>query len=475
LTRLLPEWESLDCRVQHEYYHRYTADIHTLKTIRELDKVFSGQDKDLTGKYRTALHQTEMPGLLYLILLLHDIGKGVSVQGHAERGAVMARPILQRLGVNVDLHEKILAIIRLHLEMARFWQHYDVDDPRTAQSFAKRVESPELLRLLYVHTYCDARGTADGLWNSYKDSLHSRLFNVTLAAFGEQPPAPEQLTMIPKDTLRAKVPHLNEDEIEAHYNLMPERYFIYNNVEEVALHLRMVNDLLQSIADSSSMGSLEPVIDWHDDLSLSMTVVNIVTWDRAGLFYKLAGAFSVAGLSIVSSKAITRADHITIDTFFVCESNGGVVQDSTARQVFEEHLHKALLQNFELMPAIENTARRLRKPAYLRRNEQLRAPIPATVDVYHELSLRRTIIEIQAMDHLGLLYQITKAIYDHGFDISFARVATERSAAMDTFYIEKIDRRTKEDAADLLALREALSKIVLENAPDQQNSRAAAG
>jgi [protein-PII] uridylyltransferase len=461
LRKFIPEWADLDCLVQHEYYHRYTADAHTLRTIRELDKVFSGVDPEETKKYKRALRELDSPpALLYVMLLLHDIGKGESIEGHAQIGEKMAGPILDRMGVGKESQEKILFIIKSHLEMARIWQRYDIDDPRTVKTFAKTIQNTENLRYLYVLTMCDSKGTSDGLWNSYKDALHTHLYQATLTYLGEEGPMSTSHTMISKDIIREKVPELHEDEIEAHYNLMPERYFIYNSTEEVALHLSMINQLLKTISTAESMGSLVPIVNWHDDVNLSMSVVNIVTWDRAGLFYKLAGAFSIAGLSIVSSKAITRADHITIDTFYVCEPGGGVVTDKKAREKFEKHLHRALIDGEDLLPEIKKTAQASAKPSYLKKDEVLRAPIPASIDVYHELSLRRTIIEIQANDHIGLLYLIAKAIYDEGFDITFARVATERSAAVDTFYIEKVDHSEEEDGSALVSLREKLGEII---------------
>lgn len=461
LARFVPEFSGLVCLVQHEYYHRYTADVHTLNTIRELDKVFNGEDPPLTAKYSRELHQTEQPALLYLILLLHDIGKGRGMEGHAERGAEMVAGVLRRMQVKPDLHAKIAFIIRHHLDMARFWQHFDVDDPRTAQSFAQLVETAENLRYLYVHNFCDARGTAGGLWNSYKDMLHLELFRNTLTQLGESPALPPEKTMTPRETIQARLPDLSPEEIEAHYSMLPERYFVYTSEEEIALHLRMVNQLLRRVSVASSMGSLVPVIEWHDDLSLSMTVVHIVTWDRAGLFFKLAGAFSVAGLSIVSSKALTRADHITIDTFYVVEPSGGVVQSQKAREVFSQALEAALIHSRDLLPEIVTQAKRHAKPDYLRTQEILRAPIPPSVDVYHELSLKRTIIEIQANDQIGLLYRLARAIHDHGFDITFARISTERHVAVDTFYIEPVPSATGDPAANLMALRESLNRIVM--------------
>ncbi len=462
LRRFVPEFRGLHCLVQHEYYHRYTADIHTLNTIQELDQVFSSNDDPNLAEYRRVLRDTSSPALPYLALLLHDVGKADGIQGHAERGATMAREALARMKVNPEQSDKILVIIERHLDMARFWQRYDIEDPQTARLLAELIPDEETLRYLYVVTYCDARGTATGLWNSYKNMLHTQLFKATLAALAGQRTFYSPEDMIPKDTIREKLPELSEEEIEAHYNLLPERYFIYNNADEIALHLRMVNELLRHISEAESLNSLVPIVHWSNDLNLSMTVVNIVTWDRAGLFYKLAGAFSVAGLSIVSSKAMTRADHITLDTFYVIDPNGGVVQNEKAREVVQKHLEKALLQNEDLMPAIMEKAKKRSRPSWASTTDRLRAPLPPSVGVYHELSLKRTIIEVQCSDRIGLLYRLAKAIYDHGFDISFARIATERNVAVDTFYIEQIDRR-QVDSANLLALREALQLIVAED------------
>jgi [protein-PII] uridylyltransferase len=272
--------------------------------------------------------------------------------------------------------------------------------------------------------------------------------------------------MIPREAILAKVPDFYGEEVEAHLNLMPERYFSYHNVDEIVLHLHMVHRLLETIADADSLGALAPVVDWHDDLNLGLTVVHIVTWDRAGLFYKLAGAFSLAGLNIVSAKALTRADHITIDTFYVTELDGGVVRNAGARDVFRQHLDAALLHNKDLMPDILRLAGDMREPAWRRRHTRLPAPLPPHIEVFHDIDLRRTIIEVQCSDEPGLLYRLTKAIYDHGFDISFARIATERHVAVDTFHIESVPGAAGEEADRLLELRGQLETIIRAVAPD---------
>ena len=182
LGRYLPEFGELTCMVQHEYYHRYTADEHVLRTIRHLDRVFSKHD-DEYGRYEKELRKNDDPLLLYLILLLHDIGKAEGMKNHDVAGVRIAQPILNRFNIGREQQEQILFIIRNHLKMARFWQRFDLDDPKTAVSFAKFVEDPHKLRLLYVHTYCDARGTGPTLWNNHKDTLHRALYVRTLEQF----------------------------------------------------------------------------------------------------------------------------------------------------------------------------------------------------------------------------------------------------------------------------------------------------
>ena len=153
--------------------------------------------------------------------------------------------------------------------------------------------------LPYVHTYCDARGTAPTLWNSYKDTMHRQLFRGTMEAFEGQDiierKRKERIAMLHEEILSHLPEGVSVEEMQAHFSLLPERYFINTQAEEIALHMRMMHDLMGQIQASDSVNSLMPIIDWRDDDDLSLTVVNVVTWDRAGLFYKLAGALTPPG------------------------------------------------------------------------------------------------------------------------------------------------------------------------------------
>ncbi len=466
LGRFIPEFDALTCLVQHEYYHRYTADVHTLAAIRELDRIYT-EAEPITLKYRAAIHETTDASLLYLTLLLHDIGKAEGIRGHAESGVRLAAPLLERFGVEPADRELVLFIIKNHLAMARFWQKRDVDDPNTATAFAELVGDAERLRHLYVHTFCDARGTAADLWNSYKDTLHTTLYRSTFERLkhgGEAVDAglQEKKKMTQQELIAKTIPGISADEINAHFGLLPDRYFIHTDSEEIALHIQMVNRLLRSITTADSVGSLRPVIEWKDDLNRSLTVVNVVTWDRAGLFYKLAGAFSVAGLSILGSKVISRTDHIAIDTFYVVEPGRGPVQSASAQEKFARTIEEALVANRDLLPDIMAQAKKIASTRYLSTasGETLQSSFPPTVDVYHELSMQRTIVEIQARDQIGLLYRLAKTISDHSFDITFARIGTERGVAIDTFYIEGANHEPVETPERLHLLRDALNEVI---------------
>ena len=470
LGRFIPEFQGLTCLVQHEFYHRYTADIHTLNAIRELDLIFAGGDA-VGKKYRDVLHETANPTLLYLILLLHDIGKAKGIKGHADFGVEIARPLLARMEINAAEQEIVTFVIKFHLIMARFWQKRDVDDPASASAFAELVPEADKLRYLYVHTFCDARGTAAGLWNSYKDTLHGTLYRATLeqlthgaVQIADRNTARMQSTY--QDLVAKKIPGISADEITAHFHLLPERYFIHTDADQIAQHIRMVNQLLTSIAQTDAVGSLRPVIAWHDDINRSLTVVNVVTWDRAGLFYKLAGAFSVAGLSILSAKVISRNDHIAIDTFYVVEPGRGVVQSAKAQEIFARTVEEALVTNKDLYPDIVAQAKKVRGARFgLDKNPADLGGLPPTVEVYHELSMQRTIVEVQARDEIGLLFKLAKLISDHGFDITFARIGTERDVAIDSFYIENARPAETVQTPRLEHLRDAIHLAISPPAP----------
>jgi len=461
LGRFTPEFGRLTCKVQHEFYHRYTADAHVLATLRELDRVFAGEE-EIASKYRDALRKTDVPALLYLMLFLHDLGKADGIKGHAERGAEIAEPMLERMGIEENMRQQVLFVVRNHLEMGRFSMKFDLDDPEVIAAFAAKVEDPQKLRFLYVHTFCDARGTSADLWNDYKDNLLAQLYRNTLDLLENRcPVAQGKRRETLRETIAKRIPEeVSQEEVASHFACLPERYFVHAGEEDVILHLKMAHHLLSAIRRSDAEVSLIPIVEWRNDLERGFTLVHVVTWDRAGLFYHLAGAFSVAGLNILSSRAVSRSDHVTIDVFIVTGQGGGLVLDDSARRVFEQTLDATLVHGKNILPLIEERQRKIRKTKRLKRPDSLGATIHPSVNVYQEIAIDRTIVEIQANDHIGLLFVLARTISKLGFDIAFARISTERSVAIDVFHLESSDAKRHIDSERLLDLRENLNKVV---------------
>ena len=477
LGRFIPEFEPLTCLVQHEYYHRYTADIHTLNTIRQLDAVYL-RDTELHRKLHESLMKTALPSLLYLILLLHDIGKSRGIKGHADTGEIMSGPIMDRLGIPKPQQKLVLFIVKHHLAMSRFAQKHDVEDPESCQLFADFIGEPDLLTYLYVHTYCDTQGTAPGLWTGFKDSLLETLFNQTMRLLVEKQAlvdySEQHQQYLRDEILKVEDLKVEEDVIDGHFVTLPPRYFMNLTVEELSLHLRMVTEFLKHIQVAEGVDLLQPIIHWENDVDRGFTTVTVVTWDRPGLFYRLAGAFTLAGLNILGTKAYSRADDITIDTFNVVNGNKGVVKDPIIQERFMTEVRGTLVELNRMLPRIEHKEQHPEVSIFSTEPDTLDVPVPPKVSFQREKALDLIILEIQARDSFGLLYKLTRAITHAGLDIVFVRLSTENSVAMDTFHIVRKEGDKKIKDEELNSLQKTLERIVVGQEGEEVSNEKAA-
>lgn len=463
LNAFLPEFEPLTFLLQHEHYHSYTADIHTLKSIQALDNIFNGT-APLSAQYSKAIHSTTAPSLLYLIILLHDIAKPQKSTTNPIEAKKIAGPILDRLNITEKKRNTVLFTIENHLSMVNFWQRNDLDDPASIARFANFVQDPETLAYLYVFTYCDAISTSKNLWNSYKESLHSKLFRKTLDYFDRNNDYLEKQLQEKKSAyiqlFHNFFPEATQEALSTELAKVPERYFLLCSTAEMALHISLLSEYLKNPypLDHSTI----PTIHWHEDPDKALTTVSIIANDHKGLFSEITGAFSAIGINVLGCKALTRLDKITIDTFYVFPTQDAPSlnpQDLHAK--FHYNLSAIILKQKDPLPTILSQAKKstlLFQQKYL----QLQTKPRSFVNIIQDDELRKVIIEIQCPDSLGLLYRISKAISDHNYTILFARIATENGLAMDTLHIEPCASNEKKSPA-ILPLSESLNKII--NAP----------
>ena len=438
LGKYIPEFGRLTCLVQHEFYHQYAADEHTLVCLEQLDKIWEATEPPYKF-YEPIFQELERPGLLYLALLLHDVGKAADhEQGkHAQAGASLAMRAARRLQLESGAAETVKFLVEKHLLMASISQRRDLDDASVIRTFAREVGSTEKLQLLTLLTFADAQGTSDKLWSGFKDALlwqlHARALTV-LEGGTEFRRATEEARTDAYDLVRELAPtRVTDEELEAHFNQLPDRYFEIHTpaqiVDDVELAHRFMHRLLLE-----NQRALAPVTAWIDERDRGYSLVKVCTWDRAGLFGKIAGSLSAAGLNILGAQIFTRADGVALDTFFVNDARTGNLAAREQREKFSDLLDEVMTgEEVDLHKLIARQAARSDYSAYL--GERIETQIRFDNDASDE----RTLIEIETEDRLGLLYAISGAFAELELDITAARIVTERGAAIDSFYVSDVD------------------------------------
>ncbi len=162
-------------------------------------------------------------------------------------------------------------------------------------------------------------------------------------------------------------------------------------------------------------------------------LVKICTWDRTGLFLKIAGSLSASGLNILGAQIFTRTDGIALDTFFVNDSKTGHLGAREQHDKFVRLLEKVLSGEDVDLPALIVRQINIR-PAY---QAYLGERMATEIHFDNTASDLRTVVEVETEDRLGLLYAISQTFTDLNVDIDSARILTERGAAIDAFYVRE--------------------------------------
>jgi [protein-PII] uridylyltransferase len=436
LGRYLPEFGRLTCLVQHEFYHQYTADEHTLACIDHLDRIWEAKAPP-HGNYAEIFQSLERPFVLYLALLLHDAGKAYRSGRHSEIGARFALRVSRRLGLDGATAHTLRLIIEHHLLMAMISQRRDLDDPSVIRQFANQIQSLENLNLLTLHTVADSLGTSDKLWNDFKDSLLTQLYRKTyevLAGTSSFIRAAEKERRLLMDEIRREMPDsLSVEELEAHFANLPPRYFQIHTARDIIADLKVTNAFLRRQLDDAGH-PLAPVIAWHNEPARGYTTVTVCTWDRLGLFSNISGSLTAAGLNILSAQIFTRRDGIILDTFYVIDARTGHLVAREDRDQFEKILGHSLTEGISLEPLIAR--RKAVAPLYLPAAGER---MSTRIRIDNDTSDNSTVIDLETEDHVGLLYYVSRALSDLNVDIALAKICTEKGAAIDTFYVGERD------------------------------------
>jgi [protein-PII] uridylyltransferase len=434
LGKFLPEFGRLTCLVQHEFYHQYTADEHTLVCLEKLDQVWNAKTPPYAA-YAEISRQVENAFILYLALLLHDSGKAYRTGHHEEIGGKVALSVSRRLGLDGAKAHTLRLVIENHLAMAQISQRRDLEDPAIISQFARQVQTVENLVLLTLHTFADSMGTSDQLWNGFKDSVLWRLYFKTRQQLSGGTDfliaEVRQRELLVEEVERLAPPTFDPAEIRAHFNNLPPRYCDINDAKEILRDIAQVHRFIQLQLADNEVNALTPIFTWHNERDRGYTTVTVCTWDRERLFTNINGCLTAAGFNILSAEILTRSDGIILDTFCVTDAKTGLLANREERDKFEVLMQKILTGTPVDLPALIAKARTA--PPLYKSFEGER--IPTLIDVDNHTSEDRTIIDVQAEDRVGLLYDISQALRELNVRVYLAKILTEKGAAIDSFYV----------------------------------------
>jgi len=425
LGAFIPEFGRLLCMVLHDAYHTYTVDEHSLRLIKEIERLKAGDYRDRSPLLTQLARETEKIELLYLGLMFHDIGKGFG-GGHSEIGAHMVRSIAHRMRLNADDGALVEFLVRHHLLMTHIAFRRDLEDEKTIFDFAKTMGSVNNLKMLYLLTFADVKAVGPEVWNPWKASLLGELYVKTLNLLEEVEKGEFQrqdvraaLRRIQTRVRRELVKSHAEEKVESFLEAMPERYFLSTPESDIPGHF----ELMERFRGKKP----EVAVEHFPERDCSSVVVGLQ--DRPGLFASITGVLTGLHLDILNARIFTASDGRILDVFRISHhGRSELVTNEQKWTKFRATLEDVLEGKVDVERLVEGPKSSL----FL----QKRVPkVGTAINIDNEASDDFTIIEIFTEDRIGVLFTITYNLYRLGLSIHVAKISTNVDQVADVFYV----------------------------------------
>jgi [protein-PII] uridylyltransferase len=439
--RFIPDFGRVVAQMQFDMYHHYTVDEHSIRAIGLLSKIERGLLKEDHPLATALFKQIASRRALYVAVLLHDIAKGRGGD-HSELGAEVALALCPRLGLTDAETETVAWLVRWHLLMSATAFKRDLADPKTIQDFVERVTSLERLRLLFMLTVVDIRAVGPGTWNSWKNQLLRELFDAAeevLRLGHKQKGRKERIAAIQDDLFAAL--GWSASRFARYIFRLPDSYWLAEPPDVLEGNARLI---ARVESDPDAAGPVAVSVQPER----GATLVSVYASDRPGLFYRLAGAISLAGGNIIDARIHTTGDGMALDNF--------LVQDMDRAPFADPHqLRRLQAAALKALAGQEPSAERLAARALpLRRAEAF--PIQPAVFVHAHASNRYAVVEVNARDRAALLFELARAIFGVKAVIHSAHIATYGERAVDVFYLTDLKGAKIDQPERLKALQERL-------------------
>jgi [protein-PII] uridylyltransferase len=448
LERWIPEWKPMVSFFQHNQYHFYTADEHTLIALHCIEALQSS-DTNFGAVFRSLPRKDT----LYLACVFHDIAKPMHIGKHEVNGARIAKTVLRRLRYS-DIEDDVTFLVRQHLTMEQVAFRRNINDPQTIVQFARGFKNSALLSYLYVLTYADLTAVNSTVWTKWKESLLSDLYRKTYRVLEEHLTGEEvhrrarqQASEETKNIIGQLAHRVEEQAIRRHLALIEEpAYLTVFTPDEIEKHI-------SALERSDGVRTL-----FHD--TGNFTEVTILTSDAPYALSKFCGVLTANDADIFDAQIFTRSDGTIIDKFRVVDF---VSKSSIAREIQQkiaEELRDVVTGKIDIDYLLERHRLRWKRRAQPA-NPNIRR------DVEFESHPRFTIIDVYAADSLGFLHKLTTTISGLGLNISFAKIATRVDGIVDSFYVVDRNGNKIDDPAERERIRDTILKTIQELAESE--------
>lgn len=427
LGHYIPEFGDIIGHMQHDLFHAYTVDQHSLRAIKFMRHLRYGKEKELFPLASRLIHNTTKKEILYLAALLHDVGKAIPGE-HEVTGAEIAESFCVTHGLSEQDKDLVVWLVRNHLIFSQASQRLDIADPEAIQQFAAQIGDRRRLQYLFVFSAADIYSTNRKLWTSWRAEQMRTLYRETLRHIRRGVDTPIDKDLWVKDIQQGVIERLaehgySEEQVVTLWDNPGDEYFLRESTDTLVWHALALFEYGDSDKPLILIG------ETSDKNFEGATQIFIYMKNQPHLFAATTAALDQLHLNIQDARIITSTNNNALDTFIVLDEDGEPIKDPERIEKIQNTLQEQLSNAEEFSQLIQRrTSRQLKQ-------FEFQPFVVMSNDAYNKHSC----LEVFAPDRPGLLARMGEVFMEFDISLEAAKILTEGERVDDIFYINDKD------------------------------------